>query len=199
MTPEPADLDYANVVKRAFGVATQPQNLFVLFFGAAIVGLGGLFSAFILAGPLGVGYADACAKMVRGQRAELDDIFWRGFERLWPSMVAGFLLMLATAALSFMLVIPGMVVLLFSALVFTSLALDREPRGGIEAIQRVWALFIERPAPLLIMWLIASLIGALLSLTVVGVVVMLAFFFLVSVFVYLHYFRADADPRMATV
>lgn len=199
MTRDPADLDYANVVKRAFTVATRPQNLLVLVFGAAVVVLGGTASLFVLAGPLAVGYADACAKMARGQRTELDDIFWRGFERLWPAMAAGFILGLATFALTFMLVIPGMFALQFSALVCTCIALDREERGGLEAIQRVWEKVRENPSPIVMMWLIASLIGTVLSLTIIGTVVMVAFFFLVSIYVYVHFFGADADPRVTQV
>lgn len=199
MTRDPADLDYANVVKRSFLVATRPENLLVLFFGGAIVVLGSLFSGFLLAGPLGVGYAHACAKMARGQRAELDDVFWRGFERLWPSVVAGFVLGLSTTALCFVLVVPGFFALLFSAVVFTSLALDKEERGGLETIQRVWELVRARPAPLVIMALIASLIGTLLTFTIIGSVVMVAFFFLVALYVYLHFFGADADPGSTQV
>lgn len=199
MTRDPADLDYANVVKRAFTVATRPQNLLVLFFGAAIVVLGGIASLFLLAGPLGVGYADACAKMARGQKTELDDIFWRGFERLWPAMVAGFILGICTFVLTFVLVVPGLFAFLFSSLVLTSIALDVEERDGLQAIQRIWNLVLKNPAPIVIMWLISSLIGAVLSFTVIGTVVMVAFFFLVSVYIYVHYLGEDADPKATQI
>lgn len=199
MTRDPADLDYANVVKRSFTIAVRPENLLVLFFGGAIVLLGSVFSGFLLAGPLGVGYAHACAKMARGQRAELDDVFWRGFERLLPSVVAGFVLGLSTTALLFMLFIPGLFGLLFSAVVFTAIALDKEPKGGFETIQRVWELVVAKPAPLVIMALIASLIGGLLVATVVAIPAAVAFFFLVAIYVYLHFFGADAEPGATQV
>jgi hypothetical protein len=195
MTNARADLDYVGVLRRAFDVGTKVDNLLVLFLGAAIVVLGGLFSAFILAGPLGVGYADACGKMARGQKPELDDIFWRGFERFWPSVVAGLITMLAAAALFFALFIPGTLALYFGAVVFCVLAFDPEARSGVEAIQRVWGLVVERPGPLAIMGLILGILGALLSLTVIGSVIMVALVFLTAVFTYAHYFAEDADPR----
>lgn len=220
MKREPPDLDYANVVKRSLLVVLRPENLFVLLFGAAIVVLGGIFSGLLLAGPLGVGYANVCARMIRGRRADLDDVFWRGFERLGPSVVAGVILMLATSFLLFILVVPGLLSLLFAALVFSSIALDRAPRSGLSAIQRAWSLVLERPVPLVLMGLIASLVGSLATvlvvaalalvslplgvsvlayfgypLAVVATAIILPFFYVVAVFVYIHYLGEDADPR----
>lgn len=196
MTRTIADLDYANVVKRAFRVATTPQNLLVLFFGAAIVALGSFFSFFILAGPLGVGYVDACARMARGQRAELDDVIWRGFERLGPAVTSGFLLGAITTALLFVLLVPGLMAMQFAGLVYARLAFDRRDLTGMQALSETWAFALDHRGPLLIMGLIGGLIGGVLSLTVIGSVVAVAFCFLISVFTYAHYFADPADPRL---
>ena len=176
---------------------TRPQNVLVLLFGAAVVVLGSVASGFLLTGPLGVGYAHVAAKMLQGQRAELDDVFWRGFDRFRSSIPAGFVLGLATTALTFVLFVPGLFGLLFSALVFSALALDAEEHRGFASIHRVIALVRSVPTPLITMALIASLIGVLLSLTVVGTVVMVAFFFLVAVSVYHHYFDSEPDSASA--
>lgn len=197
MNREPADLDYANVIKRSLLVATRPENLLVLFFGAALVVLGATFSFFVLAGPLAVGYAEACAKMTQGRRVELDDLVWRGLERIQPSIIAGLILSLAITAGLFILVIPGMLVLLFAGMVYSAIALDDEPGGPFDAIQRIWNLVSRRPVPLVIMGLISALIGGVLNLAgylTSGIILGLTatatvgFFFVVSSFVYQHYF-----------
>ena len=192
----PMALDYRDILQRSFIVATRQENLFVLFFGAAVVLLGSIFSAFLLAGPLGVGYAHTCWKMVQGQRAELDDIFWRGFDRFVPALTAGFFLGLATFLLCYLLIVPGLFAILFSATVYSAIALDREQVTGFKAIIKVKDLFLANPAPIAIMWVVAAIIGGLLTLTIIGAIVSFAFFFLVSVMIYMHYFARDADPRL---
>lgn len=199
MTRDPADLDYRDVLKRTFTIGTRPQNLFVLLGGAAVVLFGSIFSGFLLAGPLGVGYADACGRMARGRRAELDDIFWRGIDRPWPAILAGFPLGILTFVLSFVLVVPGLLALLFSALVFSTIAFDKEERSGFDAIQRAWNLVMSQSAPIIIMWLVAAFLGGLMSMTVIGVVPMVGFLYLVSFFVYVHYFGDDASPGVTEV
>lgn len=191
MSTIPGDLDYTHLIKRAFSVAIRPENLFVLLFGAAVVALGSLFSGALLAGPLGVGYIDACRKMVEGKKAEMDDIIWRGFDRWWAALSAGVVLGLLTAALSMVLVVPGMFALLFSGLVYGVIAFDAKEPTGMEAIQRVWSMVLARPAPFVIMGLIASAIGSVLTLTVVGTVVMVAFFYLLSVLIYIQCYEGE--------
>lgn len=183
-----AELDYAGVVKRAFRIATRPQNLLVLFLGAAIVVLGSIFSAFLLAGPLGVGYADACVRMARGKRAELDDIFWRGFERLKPAVVAGIILGPATMVASFVLLVPGPVMLALSGLAYLRLATSDEELSGIEVLKHTQTFVLNHPKELAIMALIVAVVGAVLCLTVVGSVVAVAFTYLAATLTYAHYF-----------
>ncbi|MBX2812363.1 MAG: hypothetical protein KTR25_11160 [Myxococcales bacterium] len=188
MTSDPAALDYLNVLKKAFAVATRPENIFVLLFGAAVVFLGSCFSAFLLAGPLGVGYAHACSKMVQGKRVEFDDIFWRGFERWWSAIPAGIILGLATFVLSIILV-PAYFSLLFSAVVYCTIALTPEPISGFRAIDKVWRIVRANPAPMAIMGLIFAVISGVLTLTVVGIVLVVALGFLIAVFIHAQYLR----------
>ena len=61
----------------------------------------------------------------------------------------------------------------------------------MEAIQRVWSMVLARPAPFVIMGLIASAIGSVLTLTVVGTVVMVAFFYLLSVLIYIQCYEGE--------
>ncbi len=192
MTRESSDLDYANVLKRAASVLIQPKNALVLYLGGAMVLLGSLASGFLLAGPLGVGYADACSKLAHGGRADLDDVIWRGFERLGPAVVAGFILSAAVAAGMFMLILPGMMALLFAALTFTALARDQDGRGGLETLQRLGRFAVARPVPLVLMSLLPSLIGIAFALTGIGAVVTIALTFVVATFVHDHYFGLPA-------
>lgn len=192
MSGKPAELNSIAVIKRAFGVAIRPENLLVLLLGAAIVALGSLFSAFVLAGPLGVGYADACVKMVRGRRAELDDIFWRGFDRLKPAFFAGIILGPATTAAMFVLLVPGLMVLGISALVYLRLATsDDETLTGFGVLKEIRGLLEAHGAALAVTGLVLALIGAVLSLTVVGSVVAVGFIYLAATFVFAHYYPAE--------
>lgn len=192
MTRDQASLDYAKVVKKAFYVGTRPQNIFVILFGASVVLLGSLFSFFILAGPLAVGYAHACARMAQGHRVEFDDVIWRGFERIWPAIPSGFLLSIGISVFSIPIV-PAYFLLLFASLVYCSIALDPEPGTGIEPIEKVWAQIRAQPVPMVVMGLIVAVICGLLTLTlsVVGVVLVVAFTFLVSVVLYEQYFQTS--------
>jgi hypothetical protein len=148
----------------ALGVARQTWELFrrdpVMFVvAAAALFLGSVVSLGLLAGPLHVGYIELCRRARRNEPISVGIVFSR-FDSLVPSVVAFVIIFVGVVVGMFLLVLPGLLVGIFSA--FTLHAIAYENLGGIDALRRSFGLVKDHPAhalALLVMVIILQTIG----------------------------------------
>ncbi len=183
-------IDYGALLKESFDLAVREENLLVLLAGALAVTIGSAFSFGLLAGPLSVSYALICLNVARGDRVDFQQL-QTGFSALPQRLLAGVIYLVAIAIGSMFLGLPGMAFGIAASFLFHVMAEDEEI-GAIDALRKSFELVRSRPVPVLVVWLMAMILGGLMSITVVGTIPAVALYFLLSAFVYR--FLVDGAP-----
>lgn len=158
--PEAFDEFVLSISRETWDLFRREPVLFVL--GSLVVTLVSVFSLGLLAGPVSAGYVEMVRRGRRGEPLAMGLIFSR-FDTLVPSAVAFLIIGIAVFIGIFLLVLPGLVVALFTA--FTLHVITYENVGGIAAMQRsvaiVRANFIQVLA-LLLLIAVAHAVGGII-------------------------------------
>ncbi len=93
----------------------------VTFLLNAFTGFMGVIYTFVVTGPFTLGYMYYLMKMLRGEKAEIENIF-SGFNQFGKAFLANLILMLPATVMTFVIGIP--VIVAFSAAIFTGLGSD---------------------------------------------------------------------------
>jgi len=120
----------------------------------------------LLAGVVSVGYIDMIRQTQRGEPVALGVLFSR-FDTLVSSAVAAILVFLGVMIGMFLLVLPGLLVALFAC--FSLHAIAFENVGGIEALQRSYAVVKANFLNVLVLLLAVSVAQAVGGMVVFGV------------------------------
>lgn len=150
-----------SVVRDAWETFRRDALLYVL--AAALVVIVSAVSLGLLTGPLFVGFIELVRRARLGEPVALGLVFSR-FDTFVSSSVALFLIALGIFVGMFLLVIPGLLVSLFSTYVLQIITYER--LGGIDAIRRsislVRAYFVHTIAIVLVLWILQGLAGVLM-------------------------------------
>jgi uncharacterized membrane protein len=130
------------------------KHALVLILAGVIMLLLSAVSLGLLAGPLGVGFLDLVQRARRGESVQTGAIFER-FDSFVASLIAFIVIGIAVTIGMFLLVVPGLVVLIFST--FTLHAIAYERLGAIGAIKRSVQLVRTNFVNVLVLMLVISL------------------------------------------
>ncbi|MDB4973756.1 MAG: hypothetical protein JWN48_2097 [Myxococcaceae bacterium] len=155
----------------ALGVARQSWDLFkrdplMFVMAGAVMLIGSGVSLGLLAGPLHVGFIELCRRARRGEPVSVGILFSR-FDSLVASLVAFTIIFLGVLIGFFLLVIPGLVVGVFS--MFTLHAITYENLGGIDAIRRSIGLVRSNLVPALVLLIMLAVVQSIGGVVIFGV------------------------------
>jgi hypothetical protein len=119
----------------------------------------------LLAGPLFVGFIDLVRRARRGEALQVGELFAR-FDSFGASLIATVLIAVAVAIGCSLLVVPGLLVGLFSG--FTLHAIAYERLGAIDAIKRSVQIVREHFLTTLVLFVILSVVQTLGGSVVLG-------------------------------
>ncbi|MEY4508749.1 MAG: hypothetical protein RLZZ450_871 [Pseudomonadota bacterium] len=158
--PEAFDDFVLSIARETWDLFRREPVLFVL--GSLVVTLVSVLSLGLVAGPVSAGYVEMVRRGRRGEPLAMGLIFSR-FDTFVPTAIAFFIIGIAIVIGAFLLVLPALVVALFTA--FTLHVITYENVGGIAAMQRsvaiVRANFIQVLA-LLLLIAVAHAVGGII-------------------------------------
>jgi len=162
--PEAFDEFVLSIARETWELFRREPVLFIL--ASLVVTLVSVFSLGLIAGPVSAGYVEMVRRGRRGEPLAMGLIFSR-FDTFIPSAVAFVILGIALVIGAFLLVLPALLVALFSA--FTLHVITYENVGGIAAIQRSIAIVRENFIHVLALVLMIALAHAVGGIVVFGV------------------------------
>jgi hypothetical protein len=163
---EPFDQFIVSVSRDTWDVFRRDPLIFLL--AAVLLTVLSVLSLGVIAGPLLVGYVELVRRSRRGEPLALGVLFSR-FDAFVSSSVALFLISMGVMIGLFLLVVPGLLVGLFST--FAVQVIAYEQASGIDAIRRSVQLVRDNLMHTLALVLLASVAHAIGSVVVFGVLV----------------------------
>ncbi len=154
------DQDFGALIKRSFELSVEKDNLVVLLVGALALSIGSLVTLGILGGPLALGLAITCRKMVRGETATMDDL-WLGFKSFGPSFVAMLLVCLAILVGTLLCLVPGLAAAFLFCFTFQAMANGTE--SAVDAMKESLALVKENISPSLVFMVVLLVVNVVLG------------------------------------
>jgi hypothetical protein len=162
--PEAFDEFVLSIARETWELFRREPVLFVL--ASLVVTLVSVFSLGLIAGPVAAGYVEMVRRGRRGEPLAMGLIFSR-FDTFIPTLVAFFIIGIAIVIGAFLLVLPALLVALFTA--FTLHIITYENLGGIAAIQRSITMVREHFIHVLALLLLIALAHAIGGIVVFGV------------------------------
>lgn len=156
--------------------------LLAVFLAAVTLGL--------LAGPLFVGFIDLVRRARRGEAVQVGELFAR-FDSFGSSLIATVLIAVAIAIGCSLLVVPGLLVALFSG--FTLHAIAYERLGAVDAIKRSAQIVRGHFLNTLVLFVILSVLQTLGGSVVLGMLLTLPLGLIASVVAYEQLGSAPSD------
>jgi uncharacterized membrane protein len=153
-----------SIARETWDLFRREPLLFVL--GSLVVTLVSVISLGLIAGPVSAGYVEMVRRGRRGEPLAMGLIFSR-FDTFIPTAVAFALIGLAILIGIFLLVLPALVVALFTA--FTLHVITYENVGGIAAMQRSVAIVRANFIQVLALLLLIAVAHAIGGIVVFGV------------------------------
>jgi uncharacterized membrane protein len=181
-----------NIYKNNLGIVLGATAVYLLIIfvlsGGELLGLGmglqltGNLLVIILGGPLTVGYYGIMMRLVRGEEANIGDLF-DGFQHFGRAVGVYLLMSLATLVGLILLIVPGIIV---AVGLWPSLYLVYDERHGVvETLQRAWELTRGHKLELFVLGIVLILIGVLgLLAFVVGLILTVAFVYVAAAVAY---------------
>lgn len=165
--------DYGALIRDAFNASIKTDNLGPLLVDALIVVVVGACTLGIGAPALMRGYTAMCLRMARGEKVEIGESM-KGFEHFGATLVIALLILALTVVASLVPVIGTFAALIIGTWVWC-IHVDRPGVGAVEALKGSFELVRAHLVDTLVLWLVAGGLGAVLSATVIGSVVALAY------------------------
>jgi len=162
--PEAFDEFVLSIARETWDLFRREPVLFVL--GSLVVTLLSVVSLGLIAGPVSAGYVEMVRRGRRGEPLAMGLIFSR-FDTFIPTAVAFFVIGIAIVIGAFLLVLPALVVALFTA--FTLHVITYENVGGIAAMQRSVAIVRANFIHVLALLLLIAVAHAVGGIVVFGV------------------------------
>jgi hypothetical protein len=154
------------VGERSWSVFRRDALTYVL--ASALVSLLSAISLGLLAGPLCVGFIELVRRGARGEPIRAGDVFG-GFSRFGTSFLVLLLVGIAAGLGMLVLILPGLLVLLFTA--FALPAVAYEQLGAVDALRRSYAIVRQHFVPTLMLLVVLSVLNSLGGSIVIGVLV----------------------------
>jgi uncharacterized membrane protein len=180
-----------SVVRDAWGMFRRDALLFVLA-GAVWCLLAGLTFG-LLAGPLAIGFIDLVRRSRQGEPVALGTLFSR-FDAFVPSLVASIVIVIGVALGMLLLVVPGLLVSLFSTYTMHGIAYER--LGGIEAIRRSIQLVRTNMVPTLAVVLVLWCLQAVGGVIVIALLVTTPLALIILTLAYERIERSEVRPGL---
>ncbi len=180
--------DPMETLKTTWGHATRGGALIPLLVDGLLVTLGGALSLGILLPPLLLGYTAMSLRVVRGEPVAMGDSF-AGLKRFVDAWVLGLACLCLIAVGSIALGI-GALVASFLLTYTLCVAVDEPGLGVVDVVKRSFAMAWDHWPDTLLLWAVTVVLGAVLSATVVGSVVALAFGWVMTAVIYLRHRQA---------
>jgi uncharacterized membrane protein len=170
MTTAPDSLEQflPSLLRATWEVFQKHALVFVI--GAIVVTFLSAFTLGLLAGPLFVGFIDLVRRAHRGEAVQVGEVFSR-FDSFGSSVVATFLIAICVAIGCSLLLVPGLLVALFSG--FTLHAIAYERLSAVDAIKRSVQIVREHFLSVVVVFLLVSVVQTLGGSVVLGVLLTL--------------------------
>ncbi len=165
--------DYGALLRDALNASMKGDNLAPLLVDALIVVTVSACSLGIAAPALMRGYTAMCLRIARGETVAVGDSI-KGFEHFGATLVIGLLVLGLTVVASLLPVIGTVAALILATWVWC-LHVDRPQAGAVDTLKASIELVLAHPVDTLVLWLVAGGLGTLLSATVIGSVVAVAY------------------------
>lgn len=123
-----------------------------------LVGVVGSISGGLLIGPMVVGYMRMIAKEVKGEKAEIGDVF-RGFDDFVPSFVAGLISLLVLSVGFALCFLPGLLIMALPSVALYLVA--QGERDGVAAFNRAWKVVTKNLGSAFVCALLLGIVGSL--------------------------------------
>jgi hypothetical protein len=149
----------------------------------------------ILAGPLFVGFIDLVRRARRAEAVQIGEVFNR-FDSFGSSVLATFLIAIAIIVGCSLLVLPGVVVALFSGFTLHVIAYDRA--SAFDSIKRSIQLVRQHFLPTLALFVIVSVVQAIGGSALLGVLLTLPLG-LIAITVTYERLAGEGTPDLAHV
>ena len=174
--------DYGALLRDALSASTKTDNLAPLLVDALIVVTVSACTLGVAMPSLLTGYTAMCLRIARGEKVAVGDSM-KGFERFGSTLVIG-LLVLGLFVVASLLPLIGNVAALILATWVWCVHIDRPDAGAVETLKASVELVRGHPIDTLVLWLVAGGLGTLLSATVIGSVVALAYGVMLTALMY---------------
>jgi uncharacterized membrane protein len=133
---------------------------------AALVSVVSVLTLGLAAGALFVGFVGLVRRGARGEAVHVSELF-QGLEHFWSSLAATVLIVIAVGVGMAMLVVPGLLVVLFTAFAFHVIAYEK--LGAVDAIRRSAAIVRTSFLETLVLVILFSIMQSLGGSIVLGV------------------------------
>jgi len=177
--------DPMSTLKTTWERSTRGEALVPLLVDGLLVTLGSALSLGILLPPLLLGYTSMSLRVARGEPVAMGDSF-AGLKRFVDAWVIG-LVCLVLIALGSVALGIGALVASFLLTYTLCVASDAPGLGVIEVVKRSCTMAWAQWPDTLVLWGVNLVLGMVLSATVVGSVVALAFGWVMTAVIYLRH------------
>ena len=182
-----------HVVSEGWRIFAADPMLYVL--AGLIVMVLSVFTLGVLVGPLSVGFLYVVVRRQRGEQASAGDVF-SGFDKFVSSFVALFIVMIAVLVGCLLLLLPGLVVALFSFFVLQAIAI--EGKGAFDAIGRSIDLVRTNLIECLVLFLLVSALHAVGSSVLLGTLLTFPLGMIVTLVAYQRLAERDTGVVVVT-